>query len=728
MDELYAAQESATPRGDSLLHPHMAFLAENPEAFGFISDAFPVVTDECLIAAGGYEAEAGVASFTYPAVGGPAGLCDTVFAGILPADDALTHDILAASFGREPGYREHPVARYAAVLAEAVAARCLSGTMAHAAFDEIARALGERLPVALAALRENLCLDGMTARDAELYEVSLAVCRLRDLGEGNYALDLFAAGDYRVYLLDASGLRPLRLPTASVISPEGERLPLTGRQVRLRHPSPFAILLLSGSACAVNAAEAQGLKENPGLAWRYRMRLEAHILRIMTALSRETDFGERAGQFFTGRANGRNCASGAMAIRCKSTPFSAFHADCLARLRHLEDIIALLPDGYDPNRVPTLPSRVETETNYIRRLIAQEQGLPERITDALRALALEKLYVEPGDPVPLPEDVPDLRRLTRRDVAEIYRTYDAENDEDYAAIRRNRAMMREQLSEHWVTLRPILLRVGHQLAAEAESLSAAMGDGSDDCDRAYAALLRLNARLGGLWEERKAYMDTVAVQLARHSAILQSNGEDWLHGRAGIDHAAGWADTAAAELAGSLRELANTYDRTEAEYRSLLCAYMAERDQLFSRDAEREGGVFADAWRALSEGRMPEEHMEIYRAAMAAETEGDRYVTLWEGLCLISRGTGARLVRIRDRAADRRMARDVAMRMEFRIAALRASAYRDADWGEAVCELLDAPHRNSYFTMVRRWQETCELMARQATAYEEYRTLYEDIQ
>ncbi len=719
MDELLYTPK---PNHSSSLHMRvgMAFLAENPEAFGFISDAYPMVTDEWLIAAHGRETEAGAASFTYPASGGIEGLYENVFPGIL-TPDSLTDELLAKTFGDALGRREHPVARYVAAVSEAVSAEVLRDVTDAASHEEMARRLGEAVPEALSALREHLCRDGLTARDAELYAVSLAVCRMKSLGGGSYTLDLFMAGDYRVYLLDAHGMRPLRLPHTSEIFPEGPILPMEGKQIQLRHPSPFAVLLLSGSACSVHATEAQALKENPGLVWLYRMRLEAGILRILTALSNEDDFGGRAGQFFTGRACGRESASGALSIWRGETSFSTFRSDCLTRLRHLEDMIALLPDGYDPARVPPLPSRVETETAFIRRMLSQEQGLLERTTDALRALALEKLYVSPAEEIPLPEEVPELRRITREDIAETYRVYDAENDEDYEHIRRNRAAMREQMADHWVTLRPVLLRAAASLRDGED------GEVSSACaasDRAYASLQRLNARLGHLAEERRRCLHETEQRLADHRSILKSAGNDWLSGRAGTDHAAAWADTAAGALSDALRELANTYERTEGEYRSLLTAYMTERDRLFQCDAETADGAFSAEWAALLNGQLSEEHGKVFRDAILFDMD-ELYVKLWDDVYVISRGTGARLARVRDRAADRRMARDIAARSEFRIAALRASAYRDADWGEGVCELLDTAHRNSYFTVVRRWQETCELMARQAAAYEEYRTLYE---
>ncbi len=722
------------------LREGMAFVSENLDAFGFVPDAYPIVTDQWLIAANGRETEVGGATFTYPSFGGVHGLYSTIFNGLLGPKDVAT-DAMTQTFGADSDRSEHPVARYAAVLSAHVAHSVLREVGMEATRAEVAARLGEALPRALNGLRENICRDGLTARDAELYTAYLGVCRMLDRGNGTYILDWFATGDYRAFLLDCNGLRPLHLPTGAGMTPETPAAPLGGKRMILSHPSPFAVLVLSGSACDVIAVEEQSMKENPGLAWRYRMRLEANILRVITSCAREEEFGERAGRFFMGRANGRESASGAMAIFRGKTPFSSFRADCLARLRRLEDMIALLPDGYDPATLPRLPSRTETEHAYIRRLLSQEHGLAERTNDALCGLALKRLYDQPTETLPPPEGVPDYRRLLPEDIATVHRIYDRENDEDYAGIRQNHAALREYLSEHWVTLRPILLEAldaDGDLSEAAEKGKDAADRGANGstpsdrqrllCDRAYQAILRINTRLGELLERRRSCMEQLASELSSQALILRTSGGDWLHGRAGADHPAAWADQAELELTNALHIYANTYEETEAEYRSLLSAYMTERSGLFARDAEWADGIFTAEWRSMLEGRMPEERWAAYRAAISESNieSCSEYEELWDDLHVISAGTGARHAQIQGRAADTRMARDIAGRSEFRIAAIRASAYEDHDWGEQVCALLDGTHRNSYLLMVRRWQETCELAARRAAAYEEYRVMYEE--
>ncbi len=710
MDTLLHSQK-ISPAPD-ILRDGMAFLSENPEAFGLVSDACPIVTDEWMIAANGSEADVSVISCPYPAAGGIDCLYDTVFEGILPRSP-MTDAILSATFGAAISGVSYPLARYAAVLTQAIAAHVLSGMPWETTPNEVAHTLGESIPRSLSGLRERLTQDGIETTDASPYSVSFAACRAKRLSADHHILDIFIAGDYRAYLLDKNGFRPLRLPPSDDISAGSPSALIQSKRVDIRHPEPFAILLLSGSACAVNAAEQQALKANPGLAWRYRMRLETNILRIITSLSADSDFGTRAGQFFTGRAYGRDSASGAMILRLDGVPFSTFRTDCLARLRHVEDMVALLPDGYDPAKVTPLPSRAENEQNYIRRLLSQEQGLPERTTDALRILALEKLTVPSDGSLPIPDDVSEWRRISREDIEEIYRIYDAENDDDYTHIEQNRDTLREHLSANWVTLRPIFARLCHDADKKVS-----------DGDVVHASLLRLNARLSTYYDERKHCMNDVARRLEKHTAMIRESGENWLHSQDDADRAALWADTAAAELSLALHAFADTYERTEDEYRTLLADYTTERAHLFAKDADESDGFFSKDWHSLLHGQMSEERASACRAAIADATSGDTYTELWDRLFVISRGTGARIRRVQDRSADRRMARDISERAEFRIAAIRASAYRDADWGEAVCDLLDDAHRANYFTMVRRWQETRELMARQAAAYEEYRALW----
>ena len=98
------------------------------------------------------------------------------------------------------------------------------------------------------------------------------------------------------------------------------------------------------------------------------------------------------------------------------------------------------------------------------------------------------------------------------------------------------------------------------------------------------------------------------------------------------------------------------------------------------------------------------------------------YRELWESLCHVSKGTGALFARVKGRGAERRTARDLADRPDIRLAALRASAYEDEDWGDSVVAIMDPAMRREHMNVVRRWLETRELAAKRAEAYVVYST------
>ncbi len=710
-----------------LLREGMAFLSENPEAFGFVSDAFPAVTDEWVIAAGGADGLTGSLVPTYPMeVGGVDALYDTVFAS-LRARNLANRTIFARTFGEGRGREEHPVARYAAALAEATALQVL--TEEPPAPEDLGDLLCAGVTTALSELRDYICRDGLTARDPELFAVSLGAFRVTEAEEGHYLLDILSAGNYGVYLLDADGLRPVRFTHTPPLTPEGATAPIAYRRVELFCPEPFAVLLLSESISSLTLSERRSLRDEPGLAWRYRMQLEACFMRVLADSAREEEFGARAARFFSGRSHGRDSASGAMVFLPHRDAFEAFRAACRNRLAIVEDLIALLPNGYDPDRVPHQPSRSETEFAYIRHLLVQDRGLISRVSDALRLLAIERhAYIdEPREVPPLPEDVPAYYRLDDGEIRRAFRQYDAENDEDRALLAENRRALRASLSDHWTTLRPFLL---HRANADTPALPPDTLAYRDACDRQYDAACHLNARLGGVLTARREALHRMEALLSDSLEILRFEGNDWLTSRATTSRPEAWVRDFAEDWSAAARALLDSRcDRESADaYRSLLAAYQSERESLFARDTATAGAFFAD-WNAILDGTLPAARWDAFRRGL---TQGDDapedavpYAELLTTLQRISNGNHVLLERIRARAADRRMARDIAGRPDVQIAAIRASAYEDPDWGDAVCAVLDTSHRNNYMAVVREWQATRELYARQRNAYEEYRAMYE---
>lgn len=719
----------------------MAFLSENPEAFGFVADAYPVATDRWLVAAGGQNIP-GRAAPTYSVSDGSVeGLFDHLY-GSLVQRSRVNHEILERTFGDYAGPREHSIARYVAALAEMVAMQVLTQT-AGGSFDGVLRLLGYELSFALDSLCTTISDGEPGSRDSALYAASLGICRITDNGGGFYTLDAMATGDFEVFLLDAEGMRPLRLPKVGVLRPGVSDTPL-GRRVRIAHPSPFAVLLLSRSAGELTAAERRSVQDNPGIIWRYRMRLEEMILRIVDACKQADQFGDYAARAFAGRARGRDSASGAVLFVMGNSTFDAFRTACHDRLVRLEELVSLLPDGYDPASVAPQEPRAEIERAYIRRLLSEERALLVRTSEALQNLTMRMLS-EPSSDLPdemakIPDDVPEYHRLTVECVQEAYRLYNMENEADRALLTANRRALRDHFSDNWITLRPFLQAVLLSNAPVAEDMPSQAQEEEHD-HSAYIHCRTLNADLGRRLDARKAVLGRLETLLADSLTVLRAEGNDWLHVRASDECPEAWAHDLVSALAPALHDLLGGQDgqnghRAENDrYRSLLAAYMSERDVLFVHDTTGDG-FFAASWEAILNGSLSETLWEAFATAISRDMpedapaldEGARssYAELVQTLRRISLGTGALQARIEDRAAERRTARDLAGRPDLQMAAIRASAYRDTAWGEEVCALLDTAHRNNYMAVVRRWQEARELMQRRAAAYEEYVAMYAD--
>ena len=706
MDMKQYHDESTMP--ESHLKMGMAFLSENPEAYGIVPDACPAVTSDLLVAVNGHSTAGGAISPTYPVEeGGVDGLIDTLFGGLIHRTDDNTR-LLRATFGESEGTQEHPVTRYCAALAEAVALQVLSGPARGASIEQACLMLGNEIPHRLARLRETVCGDGTVPREPVFFTVSLGACRVTPRGEGNYTVEIMAAGDFRVFLLDGAGLHPLWLSDTSVLSPDSTASPV-GKSLELCHPEPFAILLLSDSICALSAAETRALRENPGLIWRYRMRLEEQFLRLITSCVREQEFGERATRFFTGRSHGRDSASGAMLILRSGASYEVFRSICGTRLACLEDMISLMPEGYDPGHALEQISREEMERNHLRALLERETGLSDRVSEALRLCALDKLRRGKEDRiVPAPAEVPAYRRLDWDEVLATYRRYDCENDEDRIRVEQNRRIMRENITDHWITLRPHLLRVVGRPSASV-------------CERSYAACTEMGARLGRMLAARKKTLSELDTLLSDGLAILRADGRDWLEGRAGDRSIAAWAEDLEKGLPVALAPILAEWQEETDRYRSLYTAYAYERELLFCMDVAPEDGFFADAWQAIQGGTMEDDR---WAALLDGLNTPEAYRDLMESLCRVSKGTGALLARMEGRGAERRMARDLASRADLQIAALRASAYEDEDWGESVVAIMDPSMRRDHRDAVRRWQETRELNRRRAEAYAAYADAY----
>ncbi len=715
------------------IHPARGavFMSENPEAYGLVTDAYPVATGQWLVTAHGRSAPAGALPLTLSMEEGVGDLLRALSEGNTCNESVLLH-----TFGASDAGREHPVARYAAALTELTVLDILSQTSEDTSFDELSMRIGTEVPCALYELREVVSHSRFPAFENDPFAVSLGVCRLQHKGDGAYMLDIFTAGHYNAYLVDADGMRPIDTPSAPILSPEGvtssevsvaDERALVGKRIHLHHPAPFSILLLSGGATALNAAEERNLHVSPGLIWHYRMRLEAYLLRLLAACTQESEFEERASRFFTGRLQGRDSASGALLFVPGNGSFGSFRSDCMARLRRVEDLIALLPDGYDPARVTELPSREETEQGYIRLLLTRDSELVRRVNLALRDLALAHIAdMNKRDRPDKETGSLPFNGLSHEAVYEIFRLYDAENDEDRVLMSRNIRALREQFSAHWITLRPIM----EALCSSDDVVSPETTRARDTAERSYELCLSLNTRLGDRLTQRRQKVDSLKALLTNGASVLSSEKEDWICGRAGDSPFVDWAESLASDIAAAVEAL--LADRDTDRCRSLLSAYMTERETLFMTDTTAPHGFFADDWHAITEGTLSDERwtlmQETARESLAHADDGQAaqtYVALIDALHQISTGTGVLCARIISRSADRRAAFDLAGRTEWQITAIRASAYEDETFGQDIHALLSDTQKKEYFAVLQRRQETLDLMTRRADAFAEYSVLYE---
>ena len=406
------------------LKPEMAFLAENPEAFGLIPDACPLATGHLLIAANGFGAEGGASLPVYEMErAGVNGLLE-LYGDILTRTEE-TEEALHTIFGESRHLREHPVSRFSAALAEMIALEIMNGSAHGASYEQTVVLLNDGLRRGMHALRDRFVeLEQVEILRDALFEPSVGICRIQEMGNDDYALDVFAAGDFHIYILDEQGMAPLWSVKTPPFSIEGET-GFSGKSRILHHPGSFSVLLVSDSICVLNAAEYRGLRSNPGMIWRYRMRLEDYFLRLITDCVREYEFGDRATRFFVGRSHGRDSASGAMMVMRDGVSYETFRLRCRNRLTALERQMELLSEGYDPHGSPVRESRADAEMRYLRDLLDQSPELSDRLANALRLCILWKFKQEEGTAFPAPaEEIPAYRRLPVSEIRPLFEKLD----------------------------------------------------------------------------------------------------------------------------------------------------------------------------------------------------------------------------------------------------------------------------------------------------------------
>jgi len=201
---------------------------------------------------------------------GVSGLYDGLYEGLLERTE-INAGILRMCFGESEGRQTHPIARYCSALVQALAYQTLSEARIYDV-DAFADRLSGRLSEGLGDLRDTMrALVGPRPGSEPFFSVSFSACRLETVGEGMYDLDIFSAGDFSLFLLDRHGMSPLWTKLSELLSEDSD-CPLERHHLRLVHSEPFALILLSRSACEPVLSDRRGMAEHPGLLWRHRCR------------------------------------------------------------------------------------------------------------------------------------------------------------------------------------------------------------------------------------------------------------------------------------------------------------------------------------------------------------------------------------------------------------------------------------------------------------------------
>ena len=718
------------------------FLCGSPAAYGLLTDAVPAASRYLLTAAGGYSAGGGVSIPLYTACGGGVKNLIRETFPMLSAD-GVSEDILGMTFGDCTSQREHPLARFCAALAEAVGTEYLSDTgggRGDISADDACAELGLRISGALESFHKYVIESddagsvrrrrGLRAVSPEFFDVSFGACRLTpDEGDGNYSLEIFAAGDFRVFLLDGEGLFPLWIQSTGRISP-GVSDTVRGSRQTLCHREPFALFLLSDSVCAPFRI---GIAEKGTAPVRERMRLEERLLRIVSASAVEQEIGVRAAQELADLAAGEAGVSGAATVLTGvRSGYEEFRDACDDRLHVLEQDAALLPEGYDPDLRTDGLSRAEAERKFVRDLFETRSDIREKTAAALERLAREylngmdtgrdgELHLQ-GETrtVTRTEGSGTLfRSLTAEDVYREFRRFDAANDEPRGRIEQRRLLIREFLSEHWITLRPLLCAPGAPGRTDIPAEEAARAE------EQYRCCLNLNRRLEQVLRTRRAALTDLKSLLSDCLARAEREGENWILGRCNAESCPNFLNEVGGKLPGRLSAVGAAWGTgapsDAGNFVSLQTAYTAEREKLFGMDAAP-GGLFSGMWLMLQDGTVPSETFSACREAVAAGA-GEKFAAALDMLAVLSE----EIKRLKDRIASydaaRRCIRSVADNFEWQFVCLRNAVYKEG--GEDGQEVTDGPADNATAIMYRRavqeWQEERTLDERRRATYTAYR-------
>jgi len=678
------------------------FLAENPEAFGLISYAVLCATEELLIATDGYAPRDGMQPPTFTVGGaGVSGLYDGLYEGLLERTE-INDGILRMCFGESEGRQTHPIARYCSALVQALAYQTLSEARIYDV-DAFADRLSGRLSEGLGDLRDTMrALVGPRPGSEPFFSVSFSACRLETVGEGMYDLDIFSAGDFSLFLLDRHGMSPLWTKLSELLSEDSD-CPLERHHLRLVHSEPFALILLSRSACEPVLSDRRGMAEHPGLLWRHRMRLEAQVVRFFAESPRLSDAAERATRFFEGRHMEGDSASGGFLIAGGS--YDSFRSQCQERARRLEDIIALFPMGYDPDHAAEETPREEAERAFVINAFDTRPRLLEKTKEAL-SQRVKALLKAGGDSDADGDEERDEDLLTYDRVWRVFSVYDNENSDDRKSIKEHDRLIRDLLAEHWLSLRPLLC---DSPVPPSQATS-------------YEVALDLKRRISRLTAYRRKQMKQLEKRLSDSLESLRFQEDDWIYGRGGDDSVAAWLRGIGENLARASDDVGLEWQASSECLRGLQSAYTLEREKIFEGDAVSERGTWAQTYQSILAGELPPEQWRAYADAIAEELPTFR--ELWQMVMTLSFRNRQLYRRIGGRAAERRTLQTVSETEHWQVSCMLGALREDKRW-EDCAGIADQGFRNEYKALMRRLQEERELILRQRDAFEIYLDMYQ---
>lgn len=748
------------------------FLNAGLESFGFVPDALPVAmrldtqsgaqlaTRQILVAATGYGTDNGGTASRYE---GPGDGLEALMTRLCPwlCQDLHAADILRMTLGECTEVQEFLLDRLRAVVAEAEVFRILRD--APPEVEATGHTLETTLPQALqrldAAVAPYLDARQSGPADEAYQQVSVGACRVCAGGEdGTWEIQIFSAGNFCVYLLDGQGLSPLYMERTRGVTAKGN-VPVMVRRLDLYHPAPFAILLLSGGICRSTLAHRRSSQEAPGRLWRSRMQLEEQLLQAFDSAPTEDGWGEAAARWLDDHVTGQDSASGAMTwFTADSLTYDDFRSICHARLQTLREVLALLPETYDPTAVVAQEPLQQMERRLAAELFRTRPQLLSKTLDRLDAHVREKLLQANSgatagaavDATASPTDVSTVEiistpgastssidrapTLTSDMVYTIFRRFDKENDADRLQIENNRQILRRILSGHWVTIRPCLYHMEEAMEATREDMSIPHESHTKEdlprekAARMYRTCLDMNNRLHAVLQARREHLQNIRDILQDGLQVMEEGMEDWVMGRGSSLTMFSWMDHLVGDhpetLSGHLKEMQQHWTEETERVRSLQSAYTAEREALFAQDALAEEGFWRESFAHMQDGTLaPEQWARCRQALMSSGRTG--YGELWDALRAISESIAALRMTIEGRAAERRCVLTLRQSFDWQFACLRAAVYGDTTWGEDICALVDDSTRNDYMRAVHDWHATESLHTHQREAFDTYRDMYE---